>query len=89
MAMYLTPEDHAANPPSSWTVSKASPTRWQLLDNRGSVLDSFPTKKAAEAAKLSGLVFNLYEREGRWFKGHTPTGWKPYAGRPAVAESVS
>lgn len=78
MALHLTPEEHDADPPSGWIVRKSG-RKWQLCTSKGGVLDTFDTKKAAEAAKTSGFNFNLYEKEGRWFKGETPPGMKSYA----------
>jgi len=79
MALHLTPEEHDADPPSGWTVRKIADRRWQLLARNGAVLDTFLTKKEAERGKTCGFVFNLYQKEGRWFKGETPAGWRPYA----------
>lgn len=84
MALHLTPEEHDANPPSSWTARKNG-NRWQLVDKSGGVLDTFDTKTKAEAAKSSGFLFDLYQKEGRWFRGETPAGCRPYAAyKPAM-----
>jgi hypothetical protein len=80
MALHLTPKDHNEDPPQGWTVKKATDKRWQLQSKTGGVIDTFTTKKDAEAAKTSGFAFNLYEKEGHWFKGETVPGWKPYEG---------
>ena len=77
MALHRTPAEHDADPPSGWTVRKSG-RKWQLLSGSGGVLDTFETKKQAEGGKCSGFLFNLYQDEGRWFKGETPRGWKPY-----------
>jgi hypothetical protein len=77
MALHLTPEEHDADPPSGWTVHKHG-RRWQLRSKDGGVFDTFDTKRQAEAAKTSGRLFDLYQKEGRWFKGETPPGWKSY-----------
>lgn len=79
MALHLTPEQHDADPPSRWTVHKVTDRRWQLRSSTGGVLDTFDTKAKAQAAKVSGRLFDLYQREGRWFAGETQPGWKSYA----------
>lgn len=78
MALHLTPEEHDADPPESWTVHKSG-RRWQLRSSSGAVLETFDTKTKAEAAKTSGFHASLYEKEGRWFKGEPVQGWKTYA----------
>lgn len=82
MALFTTPEAHAANPPESWEVSKAADRVWRLAPAdapAGAALDTFTTKAKAEAAKVSGWLVDLYEKEGRWYAGETVTGWRPYA----------
>lgn len=79
MAMHLTPEEHDADPPSGWTVKKAGDRLWQLQSRNGGVIDTFTTKTKAEAGKTSGFAFDLYQKEGRWFRGEHVSGWKPYA----------
>lgn len=80
MALFTTPEAHAANPPETWEVSKAAERLWYLAPaDAAGVLDSFTTKTAAEAAKVSGWLVDLYEKEGRWYAGETVAGWRPYA----------
>lgn len=79
MALFLTPEDHAANPPSTWTVTKACDRIWHLDTSDGEPLDSFTTKTAAEAAKVEGFLVRLYDQEGRWMAGETPPGRRSYA----------
>lgn len=78
MALHLTPEEHDADPPSEWTVRKSG-RNWQLLSASGGVLDTFPTKTAAVAAKSGGFAFDLYQKEGRWFRGEPINNWKPYS----------
>lgn len=77
MSMFLTPEEHVANPPSGWVVVKRG-RRWALESKSGSVIDTFDTKKQAEAGRTYGMYFNLYQKEGRWFKGEPVDTWKPY-----------
>ena len=79
MALHQTLEEHDADPPSGWTVRKASDRRWQLVSRNGGTIDTFPTKRAAEHAKTSGFAFTLYQKEGRWFRGESIPGWRPYA----------
>lgn len=83
MALHLNADEHDANPPSSWKVVKATDRRWQLQDKNGGVLDTFATKREADAAKVSGYLVDLYNKEGRWFAGENVPGWKRYV--PAVA----
>lgn len=78
MALHLTPEDHDNDPPNGWTVRKSG-RKWQLISRSGGVLDTFDTKSKAENAKTSGFIFSLYQKEGRWFKGESIPGWKPYS----------
>jgi hypothetical protein len=85
MALHMTPQEHDADPPSNWTVRKAG-RRWQLISGRGGVLDTFDTKTQAEAAKAYGFMFDLYQKEGRWFRGEPVSGWRPYADIKAERE---
>lgn len=93
MALHLTPEAHDADPPESWRVEKHG-RRWALVNSKGHKLESFATKREAQAAKSSGFHFRLYQDEGRWFRGEPVRGWKPYdaataAARAALAESYA
>lgn len=77
MALHLTPESHAADPPEGWTVRKHG-RRWSLLSGDGHTLDSFKTKREAILAKQMGRLVDLYRAEGRWFKGESVGCWRPY-----------
>ena len=89
MAMHLTPEEHDADPPEGWTVRKCG-RKWQLLNRNGGVLDTFDTKKRAEAEKIMGRAFRLYEAEGRWFKGEEVSPWRPYVEcKPAMDKAAA
>jgi hypothetical protein len=77
--MFATLEDHDANPPSTWVVEKAAPRIWHLNTAAGGTLESFPTKKAATAAKVTGHLVRAYEAETRWMGGETPRGHRSYA----------
>lgn len=77
MSLFGSPEEHAANPPSSWTVEKWG-YKWHLCVN-GNSLDSFTTKREAERAKTQGFHANLYEKERRWYAGEKVDGWKMYS----------
>ena len=83
MALHLTPEEHDANPPSTWTVKKVADRRWSLCDKNGGIFDTFHTKREAEDGKTSGFTFNLYQKEGKWFRGEPVSGWKPYVAKTA------
>ena len=74
-----TPETHAANPPETWHAVKAGERVWNLNTAGGGTLGSFKTKREAEEHKRTGFYVNLYAKEGRWFAGQTPAGWRPWA----------
>lgn len=80
MALHLTQAEHDANPPSTWEVVKVTPRLWHLRQ-RGAEhpIESFTTKGAAEAARESGHLVDLYRKEGEWFAGRPVPGWKPRA----------
>lgn len=78
MSIFSGPQEHEANPPSSWTVRKIG-RKWGLfLADYDNPADTFKTKTDAEAAKCSGFLFDLYEREKRWYAGGHVAGWKTY-----------
>lgn len=79
-------EDHADNGPETWrveTVRDASgrrvPSLFHLTTAGGDVLDTFTTRREAEAAKESGHLVTLYHRERRWYAGEEIPGWRPWA----------
>jgi hypothetical protein len=89
MALHLTPEDHNADPPEKWIVVKVGEKCWQLDTSLGHALGHYPTRKAAEADKLTGPYVSLFEKEGRWFRGESIAQWKPYVPRATDAtESI-
>lgn len=79
MSLFSSPAEHAANPPSTWTVRKHG-RRWGLYcaisDNP---IDSFGTKREAIAAKTDGLSARLYAKESKWYAGELVPGWKLYS----------
>lgn len=79
MSMHSTPEDHAADPPGKWQVVKVAERCWHLDSSLGGTIGYYATRKAAEADRVSGPYVSMYERDGRWFAGQTPAGWKSYA----------
>lgn len=79
MSMFQSPEEHAANPPETWQVVKKAERSWDLQLPDGSVLGTYQTKKAATADKDSGHWVTQYEKDGRWYAGITPPGWKSWA----------
>ena len=89
MSLYATPEEHAANPPSSWRVDKRGERSWALVDANGAELERHATKRDAEAARSDGFAARLYEREGRWFAGYTPVGQKSWAQCKAERERIA
>ncbi len=78
MALYTSPEEHAANPPDSWVVVKVGSRLWRLTDSSGTVFETTTTRRAAEALRSSGFYFNLWHDERRWYAGESIRGWKPY-----------
>lgn len=77
MSLFSGPAEHAANPPESWQVARLGRV-WQLRTAGGGVLDSYPTKRAAEAARADSNIARLYAKETRWYAGEPVDGWKPY-----------
>ena len=77
--MFPTPAAHAANPPSTWAVTKVREKLWHLTTKDGAVIVSATTKKDAEAMKTGGFHALLYANETRWYAGETIPGWKPYS----------
>jgi hypothetical protein len=84
MALHLSPEQHAANPPESWRVEREQDggrVWWHLhIDTEGDrAIQAYRTRKEATENLTSGFYFNLYAKEGRWFAGGKIDGWKSYA----------
>jgi hypothetical protein len=81
MALFATPQEHAANPPETWVVVKRGPRSWALTLNGDTtaVLDRFETKRAAEQARTEGFLVRLYRQEARWYAGEPVPGWRPYS----------
>lgn len=79
MSLLETPERHAANPPGTWIVEKAGPRCWRLKAADGAPIDTYRTQREALQNRERGPWVTIYEREGRWYAGDTPAGWKPYA----------
>lgn len=77
--MLFSPEEHPANPPESWTVTKVAERAWQLRTAAGDVLEQVPTRHEAEALKTSGHLVRLYRDEARWMAGETVANWRPFA----------
>jgi hypothetical protein len=81
--LFRSPAEHAANPPTTWTVNRTG-RRWQLRTAAGGVLDAFDRKVDAETARTRGAVADLYAKETRWYAGENMHGWKPYTPAPAA-----
>lgn len=84
MTLYADPEQHAANPPETWEIRRiqyGSTVRWELrIDpEQAHAIQSFNTKKAAEAARREGFYFDMWHKESRWYAGENVANWKPYA----------
>jgi hypothetical protein len=78
MALYNDPAQHAANPPATWQVRKATARLWHVVDAAGTTLESAPTKREAERLRLEGFCARLWEKERRWYAGEPVAGWRPY-----------
>jgi hypothetical protein len=52
---------------------------WNLNSSLGGTINSYPSRRAAEAARESGPFVTLWEQEGRWMRGEAVPGWRPYA----------
>ena len=87
MSLFPGPEQHAANPPTTWTVERAG-RRWSLRV-AGFELSRYDTRGAAEAARTSGQWAELYENERRWYAGELIPHWKPYAECTAEAARLA
>lgn len=90
MVMFSSPEEHAANPPSSWLVVKVADRCWHLTTKDGVVLEYGSRgrgKAATEALKAGGHSFRHYEDERRWYAGETVQNWRPYAEIKAEREA--
>ncbi|WP_217181594.1 hypothetical protein [Streptomyces sp. AC495_CC817] len=84
MTLYATPEEHAANPPETWTVRKLYERRWVLVIDPTQPVDyqgSYETKRRAEAERddPQSWTRRLYDDETRWYAGEQVRGWKPWA----------
>lgn len=79
MSLHRTPQEHEADPPSAWAVAKVANRCWQLRSSFGWTVDTYTSRKAAEADRSGGRWVGLFEREGRWFAGQPVAGWRPYA----------
>ena len=83
-------EEHAANPPQTWVAVKAAARLWHLNTAGGVTLDSFATRKAAEAARESGWAADLYEKERRWYAGeNVPRGSRTPKSAPSRNAAAS
>lgn len=76
--MLFTPDDHADNSPATWRVTKAAERLWYLVAKDGGVLKSFKTKRQAVQEKQAGFLVDLYDKEGRWYRGEHIPGWRPF-----------
>ena len=83
MSLYSGPEQHAKNPPSTWTVQReqvGSHVSWFMQDAEGNQIGHrFSTKKAATAALTDGHEARLWEKERRWYAGENVHPWKPWS----------
>ena len=87
MSLYANPGQHAANPPETWQVTKYGPRSWRVVDQAGTTLEYFPTRRDALAAISDPRwwVNRLYEQERRWYAGETIPRWRPYVATATTA----
>lgn len=86
MTIFESPQEHAANPPATWTVRRVG-RRWALRTAAGTTLDTFDRKHQAEEGRTTGRMARLYADESRWYAGEQVRGWKPY--QPPAAAAVA
>jgi len=91
--LYATPEEHAANPPSTWRVVKVPRDvtgGWAVTDASGTARFSrYRTQRDAILALTTGEDFyvRLWLKERHWYAGEPVEGWKPYV-RPVTVSPV-
>ena len=80
VSLFSGPEEHAANPPSTWQVTKLADRAWAITLKTGEQFSSaYPTRRQAQEAIDTGFYPDLYDKEERWYAGENIAGWKPYA----------
>lgn len=79
MSIFASPEEHAANPPSTWEVRQWG-RKWVLVCTKWPIttLATFTTMREAKQAKITGFLADLYAKESRWYAGESVDNWKPY-----------
>jgi hypothetical protein len=65
MALYASPEQHAANPPATWQVRKVRDRSWHVVDAAGTTIERAATRREAERLRLAGHAARLWETERR------------------------
>ena len=88
MSLFSSPEEHAANPPQTWVITKTCDRLWALKTASGDTIDAYRTKRQAVAAR-AGLWQTFYDREGRWYAGETPTGHRSWADCKAERDRIA
>jgi hypothetical protein len=88
MSLFSGPEEHAANPPETWEVRKLGDRAWSLTTAHAVILETFPTKKLAEAARVDSFYVTLYGKYTRWYAGENVHPWKPWATVKAEQERL-
>jgi hypothetical protein len=84
MSLYF-PENHAENPPSTWTVVRVG-RQWSIVDKQGVSLETgLRTKHEATERLTDGFAARLWEKERRYYSGEDVPGWKPSPYRQQVA----
>ena len=88
MSMFSGPTEHADNPPETWEVRKAGDRLWEVVTKDGIVITTRATRTHAKQATTEGTYVEQYARDGRWYAGETPTGWKSWEQCRAEQEAV-
>jgi hypothetical protein len=87
VSLFTSPEEHDANPPSTWEVVKMAERVWHLRSAGSDYpLDTFTTKRAAETARTNGSAATLYAMEDLWYRGAEIPGWRMWADVKAERE---
>ena len=80
MSVFSSVSEHLENPPSTWEVHKVGPRMWALtVSGDRFTLNVYGTRTAAQSARVGGFMFDLYNKETRWYAGESIPGWRDYA----------
>ena len=66
MALYATPEEHAANSPKTWEVARVPTSTttvlWVVRDQQGTVMETCRTQREARSYLADGFCVRLWHR---------------------------